>query len=225
MMILTTALAAAACSGGSKGGSTSLPSIAGVSPTPAATSGAPTTPTAEPSTAASSPASASPSATTTASATVSASASSSSSAAAGGGCLSSQLSLSLGQSQGAAGSQISPLIFTNTGATSCTLSGYPGVSFVTGDTGTQVGAAAVRNGATGSGANLVPKQTAQALVKVANAEDYPTATCKPVTVRGLRVYPPGQQAALFVALPDGTTACSGSSVSSQLSVQSVTATS
>jgi hypothetical protein len=32
----------------------------------------------------------------------------------------------------------------------------------------------------------------------------PTAECKPVPVRGLRIYPPGERAALFIPLPTGS---------------------
>ena len=224
MVIFAIALVTAACSSSSKSGSASLPSIPAVSTTAAAPSDTPSSPSEAPSTQASSTKpTITPSASVSATSSPSTSTSPSPSAQAGGGCLTSQLTLSLGESQGAAGSQIAPLIFTNSGSASCTLGGYPGVSFVTGDNGSQVGAAGVRSGAAGGTINLAPKQTAQALVKIADTDNYPPTTCRPVTVRGLRVYPPGQKAALFVALPDAPEACSGSGVSSQLSVQTVTA--
>src|SRR5690242_8428019 len=60
-------------------------------------------------------------------------------------CRTSGLRVRLGSRQGTAGSFYAPLVFTNTGSTSCTLRGYPGVAYVAPRTGQQVGAAATRN--------------------------------------------------------------------------------
>jgi hypothetical protein len=56
------------------------------------------------------------------------------------------------------------------------------------------------------------------LVNVAN---YDAAVCRPTPVRGLRVYPPGDTAALFV--PAEGTGCAGTPPGDQLSVQTLTA--
>ena len=45
---------------------------------------------------------------------------------------------------------------------------------------------------------------------IANALNYPTSTCTPVTADGLRVYPPGETHALFI--PTGFTACRNAAV-------------
>ncbi|MGH3190841.1 MAG: DUF4232 domain-containing protein [Streptosporangiaceae bacterium] len=42
---------------------------------------------------------------------------------------------------------------------------------------------------------LAPGATAHAWLKVAVAQNYPTATCGPVTAHWLRVYPPGSTVA------------------------------
>ena len=55
---------------------------------------------------------------------------SSTSPAGGTSCTSSNLSVSLGEGSGATGTVYYPLTFTNTGATNCTLAGYPGISLV-----------------------------------------------------------------------------------------------
>jgi hypothetical protein len=76
--------------------------------------------------------------------------------------------------------------------------GYPGVSFVTAglSAGQQVGPAAQRaQGFAKVAVQLAPGGTAHAWLKVAVAADYPASSCHPVTVRWLRIYPPGDTAA------------------------------
>ena len=68
--------------------------------------------------------------TTTSSPTPTTSTPSTTAVAAVGACTSGQLSVTTGGSQGAAGTEILPLIFTNTSSALCTLQGYPGVSAV-----------------------------------------------------------------------------------------------
>jgi hypothetical protein len=120
-----------------------------------------------------------------------------------GPCQSNQLAVSVGQGQGAAGTDYYPLIFTNTGAASCTLQGYPGVSFVDG-AGHQVAFAAVRMGGQGPVVTVATGQAATSTARVLEAE---ASYCPnngqdvdPVTVSGFRVYPPDQTAALFAPL-------------------------
>lgn len=135
-------------------------------------------------------------------------------------CSPAHLSLALGRGQGAAGHVIYPLRFTNTGSGNCQLAGFPGVSFVTGAQGTQVGAAATRTGPAGSPVTLQPGGSATAKVSVTSTGPYPQATCKPVKVNGFRVYPPGSTEATFVA--NAMTVCSNPSLNT-LSVEAVTA--
>jgi uncharacterized protein DUF4232 len=63
------------------------------------------------------------------------------------GCSSSALSARVDLAQGgaAAGSTYVPIDFTNTSGNACTMEGYPGVSFVRGPSGGQLGNAATRN--------------------------------------------------------------------------------
>jgi hypothetical protein len=92
----------------------------------------------------------------------------------------------------------------NTGSSACTLYGYPGVSWVRGATGIQTGAAAVRQtdpSGTETTVTLAPGALASAPLDIVDAAVIPPSECKPVAVRGLRIYPPGQKAALFLALP------------------------
>jgi len=125
--------------------------------------------------------------------------------AAGGPCTSGQLSVTTGGSQGAAGTEILPLIFTNTSSALCTLQGYPGVSAVIAN-GVQLGQPATREKFTPTPLiALEPGQTTVATFTYAS----PTIACpSPTLALGLRVYPPNQTAALFVATT-GVGACPG----------------
>jgi Protein of unknown function (DUF4232) len=133
-------------------------------------------------------------------------------------CATSILSGSLGSGGAAAGSTYYSIEFTNTSGSACTLYGYPGVSFVTAS-GSQVGTPATENTVYPRQlVTLAPGATAHAELGVATAQNYPASTCSPVSVSTLKVYPPGQTAALFLAI--STTACSNTSVSI-LTVQTV----
>ncbi len=55
--------------------------------------------------------------------------------------------------------------------------------------------------------NLAPKGVASADLASANVGNYDPAACKPVPVKGLRVYPPEEAASVFV--PAEGTGCAG----------------
>jgi hypothetical protein len=114
-----------------------------------------------------------------------------------------------------------PLIFTNTGSRTCELRGFPGVSYVAGDDGHQVGPAAEMSGARGPEVPIPPGRTAVAQLRLVNVQNFDAAVCGPTPVRGLRIYPPGDTASLFVAM-EGT-GCTGTPPGPQLSVQTVMA--
>lgn len=137
-------------------------------------------------------------------------------------CTSAHLQASLGGGAGAGMSQIhTGLQLRNTGPAACTLYGYPGVSWVGGADGHQVGAAATRQTGSGGSAEktvtLAPGALASApLDMVQGGGGLPASQCEPVPVRGLRVYPPGEKAALFIPLTN--TECSKVTVAPMLSV-------
>jgi hypothetical protein len=113
-----------------------------------------------------------------------------------------RITLDANQGSGAAGSAYYPLTFTNTSAAACELYGYPGVSFAAAPSAAaqQIGAAAQRNGTFGKvTVRLAPGATAHAWLQVTVADNYPAAACQPVTAHWLRVYPPGETVAAFVA--------------------------
>jgi hypothetical protein len=124
-------------------------------------------------------------------------------------CTSADLKVSLGGGAGAGMSQNHiGLQLSNVGSSSCTLYGYPGVSWVAGADGHQVGAAAQRqsdnSGSAEQTVTLAPGAVASAPLDIVDAAVIPPSECKPVPVLGLRVYPPGEKAALFLPLATGS---------------------
>jgi hypothetical protein len=114
-------------------------------------------------------------------------------------CPTSALKASVGTGNGAAGSTYYPLEFTNTSSTACTLFGYPGVSFVTGTGGSQIGRAASRNPAVTSRlVTIAPGSTAHATLQVVNAMNYPGAECHLVTAHTMKIFPPNQTAPIYL---------------------------
>lgn len=137
------------------------------------------------------------------------------------GCLTKNLSFSIGAADGAAGSVYEPLRMTNNGTATCTVYGYPGVSFVTAGTGDQVGAAASRNPQhSAATVTLAPGATAESIVQVVNHMNYSPSQCKAASVSGFRVYPPGEKAAAYVPFDQASSACSTDVT--QLTVEAVT---
>jgi hypothetical protein len=130
----------------------------------------------------------------TASATSPASGASSTATSSAGGpgpCQASALRVTLGASNAAAGTDYVPVLFTNTSQATCTLYGFPGVSF-TGETyAVQVGPAATRNHASPESlVTLAPGAVASALLTIVDAQNYPPGPCGLTTASGILVYPP-----------------------------------
>jgi hypothetical protein len=118
-------------------------------------------------------------------------------------CHTNELSVTVQDSPGggAAGSVYKWLIFTNVSTRTCTVSGYPGVSYVTGPDGQQVNDPATRSlAATPAPVTLDPGHGAYAQLQTGHPEMFPD-TCKPVAVAGYRVYPPDETTAIFVPAP------------------------
>lgn len=115
-------------------------------------------------------------------------------------CSTSELAGSIGPGGGgAAGSVEVSIALENTGSSSCTLQGWPGVSFVGDGNGTQIGAAAVLDRDVPHGTvTLAPGASALAPLKIVRAENVPTADCSPLPADGFRVYPPGSKSSVFI---------------------------
>ena len=108
----------------------------------------------------------------------------------------------------AAGTDYVPIDFTNISGHACVMFGFPGVSFVTGHPGQQIGDPAARQATYGPvTVTLAPGGVAHAWLALANAGNFPAATCRPVTANWLRIYPPDQFGALYVSFT--AQVCSG----------------
>lgn len=136
-------------------------------------------------------------------------------------CRSADLAISLTPPEGAAGSVYRALVFANNGHRSCQLRGFPGVSYIASGNGDQVGPAAQRTGDLGEAVPIAPGGAASAQLQLVNVTNYDAAVCRPTPVRGLRVYPPGETAALIV--PATGTGCAGTPPGPQLMVRTITA--
>jgi hypothetical protein len=123
-------------------------------------------------------------------------------------CASATVSVILGAGDGAAGSTYYPLHFTNTGSATCTITGFPGVSFVAPGDGVQVGSPAARSGSSNGTVTLAPGAEATAVLQVADYANFTPSDCDATAVSGFRVYVPGNTAASYVALPSVSMACS-----------------
>lgn len=114
-------------------------------------------------------------------------------------CQPAQLKVRLSEDPGggAAGSNYSHLTFTNTGGSTCLMTGWPGVSYVGSGNGTQIGSPADRTG-TAEVITLRPGAVAEAQLKESAAGNL-DADCNITPADGLRVYSPNTKAAVFVA--------------------------
>lgn len=125
-------------------------------------------------------------------------------------CTSSQLSVVQKDPSVGAGQYYATLVFTNTSAASCTLTGYPGLSYVA-TNGVQSGNAAARAAGSVGTVTLKPGGTAKATLHDSNGVGgYDPAECQLAPAQGLRIYPPNEQAALF--LPWKTDHCAGPTI-------------
>lgn len=136
-------------------------------------------------------------------------------------CKAAGLKLTIGSGDAAAGHFYVPLELTNISSSSCVIQGFPGVSYVTGDNGTQVGQPATRSGPAGSPVTLAPGAVASSIVTVTDVAVFDASSCQQTPVRGFRVYAPGDTASLYVARSG--TGCAGNPPSPQLQVQTVKA--
>jgi Protein of unknown function (DUF4232) len=117
-----------------------------------------------------------------------------------GPCPTSGLNVTVGSPSGYAGGVYQTIVFTNTSGTTCTLYGYPGVSLVSAQPYTQIGLAAKRSSTVPVKLiTLASGASANAVVQIVDALNFPTASCSPAQAAFLRVYPPNQTAPVYLA--------------------------
>jgi hypothetical protein len=133
-------------------------------------------------------------------------------------CKAGDISLSLGRGDAAAGTMYRPLVMTNTSNTQCTIQGFPGVSYVAGADGHQVGKDAFRDGTKGEAIALNKGESAASDIGFVNVHNYDAPVCQPTAVNGLRVYLPQETVAKFVEAP-GTGCASDKIPGNQLTVK------
>lgn len=122
-------------------------------------------------------------------------------------CETQNLSGTVGDGNGAAGSAYYDVVFENIGNTPCTIYGYPGVSVGAGSPVQQVGQPASRNPQVNPMiVTLIPNAHAYAILRITDALNYPAGDCDPKPVTSLRVYPPNNKTLLYIPL--STTTCS-----------------
>jgi hypothetical protein len=89
-------------------------------------------------------------------------------------CTTAQLEASLGEPRGTGGTTTDyPLNLRNTRASTCTVQGYAGVSFVAGDDNHQIGHAASRDTGSAPTITLSHGQTASATLGIVDAANFP----------------------------------------------------
>jgi hypothetical protein len=114
-------------------------------------------------------------------------------------CHSSDLkaTIAFGDGSASAGHQTGALLLENTSSRTCTVRGYPGVSFVDGD-GHRLGQPAKRmTGQRIQTLTLDHGHSAAAELTLTDVDVYDRSSCRPVDATGLRIYPPDETAALF----------------------------
>ncbi|BBA95293.1 hypothetical protein RVR_97 [Actinacidiphila reveromycinica] len=114
-------------------------------------------------------------------------------------CGTSQLSAALGGGDAGAGNLYRYLVITNTGSTTCHLTGYPGLSMLDAN-GRQIGQPATRDARTYAAVVLRPGAAASDTIHTVNHQ----GTCLPASTK-LKVYPPGNTASLTI--PGAITDC------------------
>jgi hypothetical protein len=119
-------------------------------------------------------------------------------------CTFNHLKTRVAHTEGAAGSQYVTLRFTNTGNSTCTVYGHPGVSLYKGSDRHQVGLTAQRANDTNRTVKLKKGQSADATLRIVNALNFPSSTCKPRKVDGLRIIPPQHYSSVYLKFPTWT---------------------
>lgn len=142
---------------------------------------------------------------TAGSSTAAASSPTASVAAGPGACQASALKVTLGPDNPGAGTDHVPVIFDNISRATCTLYGFPGVSFTGKTFASQVGPAAVRTHTTPERlVTLAPGAVASALVNITDAQNYPPSSCELRSAYGILIYPPGLTKSYGIVTQDYT---------------------
>ena len=121
-------------------------------------------------------------------------------------CTNSDLHASYHSEGGGLGHRFGRIVLRNTSDHRCETGGFGGLSYVAGDSGFQVGAAARRDHSIPVRTIVLTSgQSAKSELSETVAANYPKHICHPHHVRGLRVYVPNATASQYI--PHPTTGC------------------
>lgn len=124
-------------------------------------------------------------------------------------CNTADLQLSLGTSEGTAGTIYRHAVITNNGSATCTLSGYP-AGFLVNGSGSVLGGGAASNALyTPTTITLAHGQAAHTVLGFPEAGNFNPGVCS-VAATNLRIYPPGSITALEVSSTEKS--CPGFSI-------------
>lgn len=102
------------------------------------------------------------------------------------------------------------IVLRNASDRTCRTGGFGGISYVGHGNGTQIGAAATRQGRYTPISTLRPGQRVRSLIDETNAGVYDRSRCRPTHVDGFRVYVPNATRSQYVKHP--RTGCANASV-------------
>jgi hypothetical protein len=100
--------------------------------------------------------------------------------------------------------------------------GHPGVSFVTGASGSEINDPAQWASGPVATVAVAPGQAAHADLLLTQVANFPASACHPISAAGIRVYPPDETAAVFVASPQQVCSVRGTGVAQVYPIQAGT---
>jgi uncharacterized protein DUF4232 len=122
-------------------------------------------------------------------------------------CSTRYLGARVGLAQGTPSRTYVVLVLKNLNNYPCSLYGYPGVALDGGKPATPIGLPAAENPATPRELVVLgPHKSANALLQIVHAANYPAATCKPVTAQWLQIIPPNQTVPIYLGYTSQTCA-------------------
>ncbi|MEP9384803.1 DUF4232 domain-containing protein [Nocardioides sp. KR10-350] len=124
-------------------------------------------------------------------------------------CGNADLKASYRYSDSGAGHRYGWIVLRNVSGHTCRTGGFGGLSYVGHGDGTQIGAAAARDGAAYT-LLVKPGRTVRSAVDEVAAAGFPRGRCKPTHVDGFRVYVPNATRSQYVVHP--TTGCASADV-------------
>ncbi|MCW2782887.1 MAG: hypothetical protein JWR35_3336 [Marmoricola sp.] len=125
-------------------------------------------------------------------------------------CSNAMLKASYASSDSGMGHHYGWIRLRNVSKHACVTGGFGGLSYVGDGNGTQIGAAATRDGSAATTYVLKPGQRVESQLNEVTALNYPASTCHRAKVDGIRVYVPNATKSQYIA--HRTTGCTNAAV-------------